>query len=470
VVGRDDTPTPPVLLGGANLIAGRYRLDHELGSGGMGEVFAATDLILHRRVAVKRLHGIATADSPETARLYREAQALARVNDPRVVAVFDVPEQDGHPCIVMELIEAPTLRSVLHDEGSLPPSRAVGIAVGVAGGLAAAHANGVVHRDVKPSNIFVTPSGQVKLADFGIARLASAATLTSAGEVLGSPTYLAPERVQAGGADPRSDLYSLGCVLFQMLVGRPPFEGDDVMGVTYQHLHAPPERVDELDPTVPPALGALVDRLLAKDPADRPSTADDLARELRAIDLDPPREAATGVVPGRVARASRGRSMAWIEWATAAALVIAVIAGAVLLIGADPAPAPAGGSSPAANGVLSTSTAPTSPTATTSSSTSSTEGVAPPTTAEGAAAALAGLVDGAVAGGLVDERAADKIQDRIDKVVEELVRGHPDHALDRLSDVTKEVEHALDHGEISEQAAADIQDAVVDLEAAILAG
>jgi serine/threonine-protein kinase len=468
-VDRDDTPTPPLAIGEPTVLGGRYRLDRELGRGGMGEVFAATDLILHRAVAVKRLHAFAATGGVDAERFYREAQALARVNDPNVVSVFDAGAQDGSPYLVMELVDAPTLRSVLDLEGELPPARAVEIATGVARALAAVHAKGVIHRDVKPSNIFVSPAGRVKLADFGIARLASASTLTAAGEVLGSPTYLAPERLGAGDADPRSDLYSLGCVLFEMLVGRPPFQATDAMAVTYQHVHAQPARVDELDPTLPPALASLVARLLAKDPEDRPQSATELGRELELVDLEP--EAVTAVLPGRVSRAPATGDRRWLPWALVGALVIAAPVAVALLAAEDPQASP---SSTAPRSGVGTTQTPTSP-STSSSNPSPTDSSTPTSQPSGigspeeAAAALLALSDTALDDGRVSEKAAREIERKVDAALRELERkGDTRRALDRLEDLSETITDAFDRGEISTQeVAAELVVAVQALQAAI---
>ena len=252
------------------VVAGRYRLDRSLGTSGMAEVFAATDLRLRRSVAVKRLPSSAMQDATAKARFAREARALARVNDPNVVTVFDIVVDDGRPFLIMELVNGMTLRQLIDAEGRLDPARVVSIADGICSGLAAVHACEIVHRDMKPSNVFLTPSGVVKIGDFGIASVARDVTLTRAGEVFGSAPYVAPEQVTGDPVDPRADLYALGCVMFEMATGRAPFVGDDPAALAYQHVHATPERADAVVPHVPAALASTIDRLMAKDPADRP--------------------------------------------------------------------------------------------------------------------------------------------------------------------------------------------------------
>ena len=210
----------------------------------MAEVFVATDLQLRREVAVKRLPSSAMEDATAKARFAREARALARVNDQHVVTVFDIVVDDGRPFLIMELVDGTTLRDLVDAEGRLEPARVVSIASGICSGLEAVHARGIVHRDMKPSNVFLTTSGAVKIGDFGIASVASDVTVTRAGEVFGSAPYVSPEQVSGDPIDARADLYSLGCVMFEMATGRPPFAGDDPAALAYQHVHTKPERAD----------------------------------------------------------------------------------------------------------------------------------------------------------------------------------------------------------------------------------
>ena len=209
------------------VIAGRYRLERSLGPSGMAEVFVATDLQLRREVAIKRLPAAAMQDATAKARFAREARALARVNDPNVVTVFDIVVDDGRPFLIMELVEGMTLRALIDEDGRLAPARVVSIATGICAGLAAVHACGIVHRDMKPANVFLTSTGAVKIGDFGIASVASDVTVTRAGEVFGSAPYVSPEQVMGDPVDARADLYALGCVMFEMATGHPPFVGDE---------------------------------------------------------------------------------------------------------------------------------------------------------------------------------------------------------------------------------------------------
>ena len=270
-------------IGPHEVVAGRYRLDRPLGSSGMAEVFGATDLQLRREVAVKRLPSSAMRDATARARFAREARALARVNDPHVVTVFDIVVDDGRPFLVMEFVDGMTLSELIHRDGRIDPARVVSIAEDICSGLAAVHACGIVHRDMKPSNVFLTTSGAVKIGDFGIASVASDVTVTRAGEVFGSAPYVSPEQVTGDPVDARADLYALGCVMFEMATGRPPFVGDEPAALAYQHAHTTPERADGVVPQVPAALASTIDRLLAKDPSDRPDSADELRRSLETL-------------------------------------------------------------------------------------------------------------------------------------------------------------------------------------------
>ncbi len=262
------------------LVADRYQLDEPLGRGAMGAVWRATDQILHRPVAVKLLH----TDQPEQVaatdaeRFRLEARTAARLNHPHVVAVYDFGSHDGRPYLVMELVDGWTLAQERSRRGTLPPQEAAGIAAQMAAGLAAAHRQGVIHRDIKPANVMLTADRTVKITDFGIACFTdeAASTLTAAGKIVGSAAYLAPERALGRPAQPASDMYSLGCVLYELLIGRPPFTGATSLAVVQQHVEAAPVPPTRLRPDIPGPLAEQVLRLLAKDPAQRP-TADQTA-------------------------------------------------------------------------------------------------------------------------------------------------------------------------------------------------
>jgi serine/threonine protein kinase len=258
-------------VGAHVLVADRYRLDTPIGRGGMGEVWRATDEVLGRPVAVKLLLG-SEVDASATARFRLEAQTAARLSHPHLVAVFDFGAWQDRFYLVMEFVEGASLAQVLASEEALSPERVAHIAAQAAAGLAAAHRQGVVHRDIKPGNLMLDAQGTVKIGDFGIARFVDdpSAALTTAGQIVGTSLYLAPERALGRAAGPASDMYSLGCVLYQLLVGRPPFRSDTATGTLYQHVDAVPVPPRQLGVGVSPAFEAYLLGLLAKQPEDRP--------------------------------------------------------------------------------------------------------------------------------------------------------------------------------------------------------
>ena len=270
------------------LLGDRYRLEDVLGSGGMATVWRGWDLRLERAVAVKTLDHAGLADPSAAERFDREARTVARLAHPNIVAVYDVGTQDGVGYLVMELIGGVSVASLL-EAGPLPVQQAVAIAAQSCDALGAAHAAGVVHRDVKPANIMVTPAGAVKVCDFGIARQLHAAgqTLTAPDSAIGTSDYMAPEQATGDRVDARTDLYALGCVLYAMLTGAPPFTGDSPLAVIYQHLHNAPPPVRSRRADVPVELAALIDRLLAKDPADRPADHRQVLAALGVVDRRP---------------------------------------------------------------------------------------------------------------------------------------------------------------------------------------
>ena len=251
----------------------------------MSDVYLARDLLLDRPVAVKVLFPEYATDPTFVERFRREAQAAANLNHPNIVAVYDWGQQSGTYFIVMEYVEGRSLSEIIRTEGPLHPRRAAEITADVAAALGFAHRNGVVHRDIKPGNILISPSGQVKVADFGIAQAViggTEANLTQAGAVMGTATYFSPEQAQGKPVDPRSDLYSLGCVLYEMLTSRPPFTGDTPGGHRLQAragARAAAER--HRRGRARRARGHRGLKLLAKDPANRYASAEDLRADLR---------------------------------------------------------------------------------------------------------------------------------------------------------------------------------------------
>ena len=247
------------------MIAGRYTLDREIGRGGMGAVWLARDETLGRDVAIKRIGTAPGGESADLARAEREARLAARLNHPHVVAIFDLITQDDERWLVMEYVESVTLSGLVQRDGALTPDQACPLIRQAADALTAAHAAGIVHRDVKPSNILVTEDGQVKLSDFGIARAEADASLTQTGLVTGSPAYLAPEVASGQMATTASDVWSLGATLFHALAGRPPYEvGDNLMGALYRIVHEEPPRLPDAGWLAP-----LLEATMTRDPADR---------------------------------------------------------------------------------------------------------------------------------------------------------------------------------------------------------
>lgn len=316
------------------LVADRYRLVEELGRGAMGEVWRAEDTALGRDVAVKLLLEKGAADHAAE-RFRQEAQTAARLNHPNVVAVYDFDEDGARGYLVMELVAGRSLRDELATRDTLEIDEACRLAGQAAVGLAAAHARDVVHRDVKPGNLLLAPDGRVKVADFGIARAAmdAGASMTVTGAMLGTSAYLAPERATGGTAEPASDVYALGCVLYEMLCGRTPFAGDPA-AVVYQHVDRAPRPPAELRPDIPAALADFVLRMLAKDPAGRPTAAD----AARFLTDRPAFTGAAAAAEGpatrrlpRVPAAGRGRRAPRRSGALASVLLVSVfvIAGAV---------------------------------------------------------------------------------------------------------------------------------------------
>ena len=292
---------------------GRYAVIEPVGTGGMAEVYRARDELLGRDVAVKVLSDRFSRDRAFVERFRREAQLAANLNHPNIVSLFDFGSDGDTYFIVMEFIDGRSLADIVRAEGPLLPERAAEIASDVAQALGRAHESGLVHRDVKPSNIMITSTGQTKVTDFGIARaLASEGeqTMTQTGMVIGTAGYLSPEQAQGDPVDQRSDIYSLGCVLFESLTGRAPFAGDSPLAIAYKHVREQPERPSLVNRDVPAPLEAIVLKCLAKNPENRYSTALELNDDLQRY-LAGQRVQATPVMAGEtmVAPAATGTQM-----------------------------------------------------------------------------------------------------------------------------------------------------------------
>ncbi len=263
------------------VFTGRYQIVRHLARGGMAEVYLARDLLLDRPVALKVLFPEFSTDPSFVERFRREARAAANLNHPNIVAVYDWGEEGGTYFIVMEFVDGPTLRELIRNEGPLLPFRAAEIAAEIAGALDFAHRRGVIHRDVKPGNVLI--SGLVKVTDFGIARAAAGEpqeSLTQTGAVMGTATYFSPEQAQGLQIDPRSDVYSLGVVLYEMVTGRPPFIGDSPVAIAYQHVRETPVPPSHHNPDVPPEFEAVIMKAMAKNRANRYGSAQDLRSDL----------------------------------------------------------------------------------------------------------------------------------------------------------------------------------------------
>jgi serine/threonine-protein kinase len=332
------------------VLAGRYRLGAVIGHGGMAEVHRGRDVRLGRDVAIKLLRPELARDPSFQTRFRREAQAAASLNHPAIVAVYDTGEDhsDGTvtPYIVMEHVEGRTLREVLAAEGRLLPQRAMEITAQICAALEQAHRAGIVHRDIKPGNVMLTPSGEVKVMDFGIARAVtgSSSTMTQTAAVIGTAHYLSPEQARGEHVDARSDIYSTGCMLYELVTGAPPFSGDTPVAVAYQHVREEPIPPSRVEPEVPAAVDAIVLKAMAKNPANRYQTAAQMRADLERALAGQPVEAApvlaedstTVLAPPattvllRQQQRRPGRTLAYIALGVATVLVFLV---ALLLAG-----------------------------------------------------------------------------------------------------------------------------------------
>jgi serine/threonine-protein kinase len=337
------------------LLGGRYELGEVLGHGGMAEVHRGRDVRLGRDVAIKLLRADLARDPAFQSRFRREAQSAASLNHPSIVCVYDTGEDTRGgvvaPYIVMEHVEGRTLRQVLEAEGRLLPQRALEITAQICAALDQAHRAGIVHRDVKPGNVMLTPSGEVKVMDFGIARAvtSTAATMTQTAAVIGTAHYLSPEQARGEHVDARSDIYSTGCLLYELVTGAPPFSGDSAVAVAYQHVREDPVPPSRIEPDVSASVDAIILKALAKNPANRYQSASDLRADIeralagRPVEATPvltddtamfmPPPATTVLLRQQQPRTGRAAAYTVLALATAAVFIIAVLAGRSLFSG-----------------------------------------------------------------------------------------------------------------------------------------
>ena len=290
------------------ILNSRYELEQLIGTGGMADVYRARDNLLGRTVAVKILHPQFAKDPVFIERFRQEAQAAANLNQPNIVNVFDWGIEDSTYYLVMEYVQGRDLKDIIISGGQLMPERAVEIAMAICLGLDAASARGIVHRDIKPQNIIVTTDNQIKVMDFGIARTAGGTAMTQTGTIMGTAQYISPEQAQGRAADPRSDLYSLGVVLYEMLTGKVPFDGENPVAIAYKHVREDPLAPSLLNPDISPELEAVVMKALAKNPENRYQSAMEMRSDLERC-LEGAPVYATPVLPAE--EVTRGQTQAY---------------------------------------------------------------------------------------------------------------------------------------------------------------
>src|ERR671910_2148928 len=311
------------------MIDGRYRVLNRLGSGGMADVYEAEDTQLGRRVALKLLYRRFAEDAEFVERFRREASSAAGLSHPNVVQVFDRGEWNGTYYIAMELLQGRNLKEVVRDHGALDPALAVDIVLQILRAARFAHQRGVIHRDIKPHNVIVDQEGRAKVTDFGIAR-AGASDMTETGSIMGTAQYLSPEQAQGHPVDARADLYAVGVVLYELLCGVPPFDGDSPVTIALKQVSEEPVPPRLRNPAVPPGLDAVVLRALRKDPADRYQDADQFIAALESV-LSGGYVETVAVAEDLVAELEEEDRR---NWGRIAAIALVVLALAVLAIGA----------------------------------------------------------------------------------------------------------------------------------------
>jgi serine/threonine-protein kinase len=319
------------------VLSGRYRLEAKLGSGGMSTVYLARDDTLDRAVAVKVMHREMSEQADQLERFRQEARAVAKLSHPNVVAVIDAGEDGGHPYIVFEYVEGETLKQRISRIGALDPQEALAYAIEVARGLTVAHARNMVHRDIKPQNVLIDSEGRAKLTDFGISRQLEQDGMTATGRVLGTTDYVAPEQAMGHPVDPRSDIYSLGVVLYEMLIGQVPFHADSQVGVAMKHVNEELPDVQARRPEVSAAAALVVERATAKEPAERYQDVGEMIDDLStALEVEAARAGsttgeATTVLEAVPAPKRKLSSRARLSGA-AVALLVLVVGGAIAAV------------------------------------------------------------------------------------------------------------------------------------------
>jgi serine/threonine protein kinase len=440
------------------VLGGRYALGARLGAGGMGQVYRARDRVLERTVAVKVLSAASTEDLELVARFGREARAAAALNHPNIVAVFDSGADGDLHYLVMEYVEGQSLAELLRRVGMLEPGRVADVGRQVCQALAAAHAAGLVHRDITPGNVLVDPAGLVKVADFGIAKLAAATTMTG-DKVLGTAAYLAPEQAQGRPVDGRSDLYSLGCVLYALLTGAPPFAGDSPVAMAARHVTEQPTPLSHHNPRVSPALEAVVLTALAKEPADRYQSAAAMAQDLERIVTDagagdmplagahgePPTDRLSSVIPtstATVVETARPalRRPGWIPWALVG--TIGVVALVAVALWPRTAQQPTG---------------PTAPTTTTPAGTASP--TQPLAEMPAALANLGQVISTGQQQGTIDNSAEDLLK-QAEEALRAAQEGKDEDADKKLHDLQRKTDEQIDKGKIRGPTADQVRQAV----------
>lgn len=472
------------------LLGERYELRSVIGRGGMGEVWLGHDRMLGRDVALKVLDIHGSADHGEAAeRFRREATAAAALSHPHVVRIFDAGVADGIAYLVMELLPGPTIAELVAAEGPLPVDRVVQLAQQAADGLAAVHRAGIVHRDVKPSNLMLDGQGKVRVVDFGIARLAEATAtqVTATGTVVGSAAYLSPEQARGEAATPASDQYALGCVLMTMLTGRPPYEAEHPMALLRQHLEDAPPRVRARRPEVPKAIDQLVDYLLSKEPARRAvgfavlvasaggGTTGAMPTPGAGFPPAPPAPPVPTAVLATSPLPETSQELRSPQILLVVGVVLLVLLAVVLLIAAlsggddaDPtdAAASASGSQSATDRPRTTGTTTPAP-ATTPPTTDQPTSTPPASDLGGALDGLDQAIRTTLAEGGLDEKGAEDLLRAVEDLRKHAGDDKLDHVAKKLDDLSKKLDDLIGKGEVDAAGAARIDDAIDAARAAL---